>query len=60
MWIYMKGALNTNNSAMSQHSQSFSKNTGNGPDRYQENRGYGEDQGKKQVAPREEKNKREI
>lgn len=42
MWIYVKGALNTNNSAMSQHSQSLSKNTGNSPDRHWENRGYGE------------------
>ena len=55
MRIYVKGVLNTSNSAMNQHSQGLSKNTGNGPDGNWEYRGYGEDQGKKQVSPRKEK-----
>lgn len=47
--IYMKGVLSISNSAMNQHSQGLSKNIGNSSHRNLENRGCGEDQGKKQV-----------
>lgn len=43
----VQGVSKPSNSAMNQHPQGLSKNTGNGPNRNWEDKDYGEDQGKK-------------